>query len=167
MASEDCTVSSLTSELDNLTELHQLSGLLTTHHSRRTEDGFLIRGDRLPNCVPLPASKKGSRSWIWDHGHLIGVIKNNSKVLRHWLCKSCYDSNVHHPLPRMLLNTEKNTNPAINHLVRFHSYDRAGTKISLQMSKKRKQGSLESWNSQAIAHQTVFDNDGWKATYCR
>ena len=67
----------------------------------------------------------------------------------------------------MLLNTEKNTNSAINHLVRFHSYDRKGTKISLPMSKKRKQGSLESWNQQAIAHNTVFDNDGWKATFCR
>jgi hypothetical protein len=160
MTSEDCTVSSLTGELDNLTELHQLSGLPTTHYSRRTEDGFLIRGDRLPNCVPLPGTNKQPRSWIWEQGHLIGVIKNSNKVVKHWLCKRCYDSDVHHPLPRMLLNTEKNTNSAINHLVRFHSYDRKGTKISLPMSKKRKQGSLESWNQQAIAHNTVFDNDG-------
>jgi hypothetical protein len=42
------TVSSLTTEPDNLTALHQNSGLQTTHESRRTDTGFLIREDRLP-----------------------------------------------------------------------------------------------------------------------
>jgi hypothetical protein len=57
MGLEDVKLPSLTSETDGLTELHQSSGLLTEHHTRRTEAGFVIRASRLPNCVPLPASK--------------------------------------------------------------------------------------------------------------
>lgn len=65
MPSKDHTDSAFTSELENLTELHQLSGLPTEHESRRTAQGFLIRGNRLPNCVPLPSTKKNTlRSWI-------------------------------------------------------------------------------------------------------
>jgi hypothetical protein len=57
------------------------------------------------------------------------------------------------------MNTDENTNSAINHLVRFHSYDCTGNKVSVLMSKKRKQGSLESWSEQATTHNTVFDDD--------
>jgi hypothetical protein len=62
MDSEDHTELSLTTEPKNLTELHQLSGLPTKHESRRTTQGFLIRGDRLPNCVLLPSTKNTLRS---------------------------------------------------------------------------------------------------------
>jgi hypothetical protein len=60
------TVSSLITEPDNLTALHQNSDLQTTHESRRTDTGFLIRADRLPRYVTLPASNIPTRSWIWD-----------------------------------------------------------------------------------------------------
>jgi hypothetical protein len=51
------TESAFTTELDNLTELHQLSSLQTAHRSRRTETGFIVRESRLLNCVVLPAEK--------------------------------------------------------------------------------------------------------------
>jgi hypothetical protein len=89
MASENCTDSPLTTEPDNLTELHQLSGLQTTHSSRRTETGFVVRESRLPGCIPLPARKTPHRSWIWEHGHSMGR-KDDNKVVKLWLCKTCY-----------------------------------------------------------------------------
>lgn len=61
---EDVTVSSFTTEPENLTEIHQSSGLPIEHHSRRTEAGFVIKASRLPNCVPLPACKIPPRSWV-------------------------------------------------------------------------------------------------------
>ena len=82
MPSEDHTESTLTSEPENLTELHQLSSLPTKHDSRRTTQGFLIRGDRLPNCIPLPSNKKLLRSWIWQYGESVGYIDNNKDVTK-------------------------------------------------------------------------------------
>jgi hypothetical protein len=55
----------------------------------------------------------------------------------------------------------------IDHLVDYHNFDRSGNKRLLKESRKRKQGSLEGWSQQAIAHNTVFDNVGWKAAYTR
>lgn len=83
MDHDDCTNSALTSEPDNLTEIHQLSGLPTVHESRTTESGFVIRGSRLANCVPLPATKTANRSWVWVHGYAIGCVDDNKEVIRH------------------------------------------------------------------------------------
>jgi hypothetical protein len=54
----------LTTEPDDLTALHQKSGLQTEYRSRRTKTGFIIRESRLLNCVALPAEKIPRRSWI-------------------------------------------------------------------------------------------------------
>jgi hypothetical protein len=64
MDPELLTVSSLTTKPDNLTALHQNSGLQTTHESRCTDAGFLIREDRLLRYMTLPASNISTRSWI-------------------------------------------------------------------------------------------------------
>jgi hypothetical protein len=109
-------VTSLTTEPDNLTALHQNSGLQTTYESRRTETGFLIREDRLPRCVTLPASNIPTRSWIWDQGVLLGYRDKHNEILRYWLCRTCYDSQVPYPLSTYLKNVEKNTNKALDHL---------------------------------------------------
>ena len=90
MAVDDYTDSSLTSEPDNLTELHRISGLPTEHQSRTTKTGFVIRQGRLPNCVPLPANNVLPRSWIWLHGEPIGVLNKQNEVIKHWLCRECY-----------------------------------------------------------------------------
>jgi hypothetical protein len=152
MASEDCTDSSLTSEPSNLTEIHHLSSLVTVHETRRTETGFIIRANRLPNCVPLPALKTPSRSWIWDHGVALGHINDQHEVLEHWLCKTCYDSDVRHLLPTYLLCTKKTTTKVIDHLESLHQFDRSGNKLQPEVSKKRKQGSLNDWARQQDAH---------------
>jgi hypothetical protein len=160
------TVSSLTTEPDNLTALHQNSGLQTTHESRRTETGFLIREDRLPRCVTLPASNIPTRSWIWDQGVLLGYRDKHNEILRHWLCRTCYDSQVPYPLSTYLKNVEKNTNKALDHLQLVHGYDRKGVKQHQRMSKKAKQKRLDSWTEQSNANDSIFDVTGWKATYC-
>jgi hypothetical protein len=85
MVSKDYTESSLTTELDDLIVLYKKSGLPTEHHLRRTETSFLIRADRLPNCILLPTNKIPTRSWIWDYGHAIGLLIKKNKVLKHWL----------------------------------------------------------------------------------
>lgn len=75
MHSEDLTVTSLTTEPDNLTALHQLSGLTTTHDSRRTAGGFLVRADRLPNCVPYPVIKGTHRSGFGNKELPLDVVR--------------------------------------------------------------------------------------------
>ena len=57
MDDSNITISSLTSELDDLTLMHVQSGLLITDNNCRTEEGFLIEESRLLNYVPLPATK--------------------------------------------------------------------------------------------------------------
>jgi hypothetical protein len=164
---EDFTESSLSGEPDNLTALHQLSGLQTTHHLRRTETDFLIRGDRLPNCVPLPANKIPPRSWIWDHGHAIGRLDKKNKVLKQWLCKICYEKDDPPRLSSYMLCTETTTTKVINHLEDIHHFDRLGNKLHQQASKKRKGWSFDAWSDQQEAHHSIFDVEGWKSSYCR
>ena len=164
---DDYTNSGLTSEPDNLTEIHQLSGLPTVHESRTTESGFVIRGSRLANCVPLPATKTANRSWVWVHGYAIGCVDDNKEVIRHWLCKICYNKVTPPPISSYLLKAEKNTNRPLNHLQRFHQFDKDGNKLHQIGSKKRKGESLEGWALQHEAHHTVFDEEGWKSAYCR
>ena len=72
----DTINSSLTSELEDLTVIHAQSSLPTSHDSRHTDDGFWIDPKRLPNCVVLPTAKKPRSSWIWEHGHGLGVQKD-------------------------------------------------------------------------------------------
>ena len=139
MTSEDLTESALTSELDNLTALHKESDLQGSHDSRRTDTGFLIRASRLPNCVLLPGTNILNRSWIWEHGVLLGYRKNDNDIKKHWLCKSCYDTDeIQHPLLSYLLNVEKRTTKVIDHLENLHGFDRISNKRLLRMSKKRK-----------------------------
>lgn len=138
MASEDCTMSSLTSEPDDLTALHQLSGLQTEHQSRRTKTRFLIKADRLPNCVLLPISKIPLRSWIWDHGVALGYITHKKDVHKHWLYQICYNKEVPPPLSSFMISTEQTTTKVITHLVDLHQFDRLGNKVLPSVSKKRK-----------------------------
>ena len=168
MASEICTDSTLTTEPDNLTEVHQLSGLPTTHSSRRTEAGFMIRESQLPGCFALPARKTPHRSWIWDHGHNVGRLDDNDKPIKHWACKICVEKT--NPRPKVstyLLSTSNNTTKIIDHLVDLHQFDRLGNKLHQATSKKRKHGSLELWAQQEVMNKTIFDEEGWRYTYCR
>ena len=167
MTSEIETESSLSTEPDNLTALHEKSGLPIEHQSRRLESGFLIRASRLPRCVPLPATTLASRSWIWLHGEQLGRLNDENIPIRHWLCRICYHDDVSHPLSSYLLNVEKKTNKALNHLVLIHHYDKNGNKLLPNGSKKRKAESLDSWALQVTTNNTIFDVDGWKYCFIR
>ena len=76
----DITISSLTSELEDLTVIYAQSGLPTEHDSRHTDNGFWIDLKRLTNYVPLPVTKKPRGSWVWDYGHGLGVYKNGDII---------------------------------------------------------------------------------------
>jgi hypothetical protein len=166
MASENCTDSPLTTEPDNLTELHQLSGLQTTHLSRRTETGFVVRESRLLGCIPLPARKTPHRSWIWEYGHSVGRL-NDNKVIKLWLCKICYKKDDPRPAkPTYLRSTTNNTTKIIDHLEDLHQFDRFVINLHQRTSKKRKYGSLDLWAQQDIVNNTIFDEEGWRAAYC-
>jgi hypothetical protein len=52
------TISSLTTEPEDLTVIHVQSSLPTEHNSYHTDDGFWIDLKRLPNCVLLLVTKK-------------------------------------------------------------------------------------------------------------
>jgi hypothetical protein len=118
MDSKQLTISSLTSEPDDLTFIHAQSDLPTIHETHRTQEGFLIEPSRLPNCVPLPATNKGQRSWVWDHGIAIGKANEDQQIQRYWLCKICYNGTVIHPLTHYLIPCPKGTTKAIDHLQR-------------------------------------------------
>jgi hypothetical protein len=107
------------------------------------------------------------RSWTWLHGEPIGVLNIKNEVIKHWLCRECYQDNVHHPLSTYLLNVEKKTNKPLDHLEQVHHYDRFCNKLGQSMSKKRKYGSIKPWLDQSTTNNTIFDNAGWKTTYIR
>jgi hypothetical protein len=167
MAFEDCTVSSLTTELDNLTELHQISGLPTEHYSRRTPSGFLIQADRLPKCIPLPALKKQPRSWVWDHGVVLDYVNDKKEVTKQWLYKICYNKDPPPILSTYMIAADKTTTKAIDYLEEYHQFDRLRNKTLGDASKKRKREFFNAWSDQQDIHNSVFDEEGWKYTYCR
>jgi hypothetical protein len=165
MAPTDITISSLTSEPDDLTLLHAESGLPTAHQMRRTTEGFLIEASRLPSCIPLPASKKPPRSWVWDQGIALGKAIDGD-IYRHWLCKICYNNGaVRHPLAHYLLLASDNTTKVINHLEQRHGFDRKGKQRSPTAKKRKKNDLQEVWSRQVEVHHTTFDREGWKEAY--
>ena len=141
MALSTITTSDLTSEPEDLTVIHEQSGLPGAHETRRTQDGFLIESSRLPNYIPLPTTNKPPRSWVWDQGHAIGK-KIDGCILRYWLFKTCYSATVHHPLSYYLLPAFENTTKVIDHLERRHLFDRHSKQRASPTSKKRKRHDL-------------------------
>ena len=137
------TISSLTSEPEDLTVIHAQSGLPTEHQSRRTPGGFLIRGDRLPNCIPLPGNKKLLRSWIWQYGESVGYIDNNKDVTKQWVCLICYNKTPTPSQSTMMIPTDKTTTKVIDHLEDLHQFDRLSNKLLPDESKKRKRAFFE------------------------
>jgi hypothetical protein len=158
MDQSDVTISSLTSEPDDLTLVHAQSGLPTTHKTRRTQEGFLIDQKRHPGCTPLPASKHPATSWVWDQGIALGSPDKNGEIQRHWLCKICYFGGVHHPKSYYLIKAGDTTTKVITHLEK-HGFNRKGEHQPLDASKKRKAThSLDAaWGRQVQAHNTTID----------
>lgn len=82
MTSEHITDSSLSDEPDNLAKILQRTRLQLTHEQRRADDGSVVTGERLPNCVPTPVARKALTSWIWDHGHPISRPDDQGDYIR-------------------------------------------------------------------------------------
>jgi DUF4097 and DUF4098 domain-containing protein YvlB len=66
-----------------------------------------------------------------------------------------------------MICTEKTTTKVIDHLEDLHQFDRSGSKLLPDESKKRKRAFFESWSEQQEAHNSIFDEEGWRSTYCR
>lgn len=169
MASEELTISSLTSEPDDLTDLLQQTPLQIAHVSRHTKSGFLVKEDRLPGCVPSPIGQTPLHSWIWHHGHAISCRNDARQWTRYWLCQYCYDKMVLHPTERattksaFMIPAAPTSRPAI-HLQSKHNLDATGPLAT--PSKKRKHGTIkEAITKQQKLNNTTFDRAGWIAAY--
>lgn len=169
MAFEDTVpASTLSDTLDDVTDIEQYSRLQLTHEQRRTDDGFVVSSERLPNCVPTPIARKALTSWIWDYGHPISRPNDQGDYIRHWLCKICYADMLRVPTARVTMKTKfmmpcnPTTRPA-RHMGK-HGYDEAGNRLN--SAKKRKQDTLgECIDKQQRLHDTVFDRKGWQISY--
>jgi hypothetical protein len=62
IASDTCTVSSLTTKPENVTELLLESGLQVEYEQRRTNHGLVVRDANLLGCVPTPPTKRPTTS---------------------------------------------------------------------------------------------------------
>jgi hypothetical protein len=64
MTSGDVGQSSLilNDDSDIPTDIAHHPRLQLTHEHCRTDDGFVVRGERLPNCVPTPVARKALTS---------------------------------------------------------------------------------------------------------
>jgi len=161
----------VTNESTDPTLINTEPDLTVVRQDRRTDCGFLIEEAWLPRCVPLPANKVSRRSWVWEHGVLIGRLNHQGEPVPCWLCTSCY----HEPrssrpgdLSAYLIKATIATNRIIDHLVDRHYYGRKGEAPESYKSKKRKHNNLkEAWMNAEHAHKEVFNTSGWKAAYCK
>jgi hypothetical protein len=95
----------------------------------------------------------------------MGKVNEDQEIQRYWLCKIYYNGTVVHPLTHYLIPCPEGTTKAIDHLQRWHRFDRQGSE-QLPSTKKRKQHDLqEAWSRQEPVHHTAFDNTGRKAAY--
>lgn len=171
MATLDETKPPVTNESTDPALINTEPDLTVIRQDRRTDCGFLIEETRLPRCVPLPANKVSRRSWVWEHGVLIGRLNHQGEPVPCWLCTSCYHeprSSRPSDLSAYLIKATTATNRIIDHLVDRHYYGRKGEPPESYKSKKRKHNTLEeAWMNAEHAHKEVFNTSGWKAAYCK
>jgi hypothetical protein len=164
MASILFTDSSLTTEPDNLTLLHQQSGLPTNHTSRRTQGGFLVGGPRLLNFIPTPVDiKRPLHSWVWKEGHAITRLSPNGVSENFWLCERCYNSPTNCP-EKQYLKPAAPTNLTQRHLSKHHGFNLDGTRA--MGSRKRPHNDIRGlFDEQEQATKRVFNLAGWQDVY--
>jgi hypothetical protein len=129
--------------------------------ARRGEGGVLVTGTNLNGYTLAPPSKKPRESWIWKHGE--PLIRDNDLSLV-WLCTTCHNDSVHHPVKEYVLSTASTT-PAQRHMER-HGFDLKGAPI--HRGQKRRAGSLLGYvERQHTADKSTFNEKGWIEAFVR
>lgn len=169
MDDDQHTVSALSTEHDDLTVIFPQTGLPGTHNSRSTDEGFVVKRNRLPNCVPTPVLRKALTSWIWDHGHPISRINDEGDYEKHWLCKICYTRRAATPIGRVTVNDKfmmpcaSTTRPARH--MKHHGYNEDGSNLSEPLKKRKNVEITNLIEKQQKIAATVFDRKGWQSKY--
>ena len=174
MASDACTVSSLTFEPENLTELLLESGLQASHEPRRTNHGLVVREVNLPGCVPTPPSKRPNTSWIWHHGHSVSLIDDRKKLSPMWVCRACYTKALaSNPATKVTSESDfmwpaNPTNVPARHLETKHHYNSDGTLPTEPRKKQKgKRTITEAFYDIEMANKRTFDRAAWQTSYTR
>merc|ERR1711879_906474 len=129
--------------------------------ARRGEGGVLVTGTNLNGYTLAPPSKKPRESWIWKHGEPLIRESDLSLV---WLCTTCHNDSVHHPIKEYILPTTSTT-PAQRHMER-HGFDLKG--IPVHRGQKRRAGSLlEYVDRQHTADHSTLNEKGWIEAFVR
>ena len=163
MATEGFTISSLTSEPDNLTALGEAAGLQHARECRRTSNSFLVSSTRLEGFISTPPHKRPKKSYIWKDG--VGQAVTNIKTgKKFWLCRHCYDNPV--PQPIVLVETDSTT-PAIRHLQSRHNYDEKGKRHDTPTQKRKRDNEdiRETIKRLQDEKERTFDTEGWRLAY--
>lgn len=174
MASDACTVSSLTFEPENLTELLLESGLQASHEPRRTNHGLVVREVNLPGCVPTPLSKRPNTSWIWRYGHSVSLIDDRKKLSPMWVCRACYTKALaSNPATKVTSESDfmwpaNPTNVPARHLETKHHYNSDGTLPTEPRKKQKgKRTITEAFYDIEMANKRTFDRAAWQTSYTR
>jgi hypothetical protein len=174
MASDAGTVTSLTTEPENLTELLLESGLELEHENRRTNHGLVVREANLPGFIPTPPTKRPTTSWVWRHGHAISKRVSPQKLSPKWLCKICYTKAVERKSDIKITSESDFMFPAnptsvpIRHMESEHQYQSDGTLPSEPRKKhKGKRTITEAFNAIETANKRTFDRGTWQTAYTR
>jgi hypothetical protein len=163
---DNITESSFT-ELENLTELHNDSGLLLPHQSRHTKTGFLVQGGLLNDYVPTPPSKRPKGSWVWKDGHGEAITSTTTEK-SYWLCKACYNQ----PQKQVVVYPVRPTTGPQRHMEK-HGYQLDGIRMVVKRKVNDTQltqqdiRDFKRAKQQSNAQETTFDVDEWKAHFIR
>jgi hypothetical protein len=145
--------------MDDPTELHAQSGVLSEPRRRHAQSGFLVEGPRLQGFLPTPPSKYELRSPIWQHGEALTEVSTGKPF---YLCRICFNK----PGEKIFLVELTNTLQALRHLEK-HGYDKKGRKVE-EVQKKRKAEQMnmrEAVERQQQAQARAFDRTEWKHTF--
>jgi hypothetical protein len=167
MNSDAFSVSSLTTEPENLTALLLESGLQLEHENRRTNLGLVIRETNLPGFVPTPPSKRPTTSWVWLHGHAVSFKDSSNNLTAQWLCRSCYTKTLAaKPTAKISLTSDfvypaNPTNVPMRHMESKHGYLSDGTLPTEVYKRSKKRTITEAFNAIDTANNRTFNRGAW------
>jgi hypothetical protein len=173
MNSDAFSVSSLTTEPENLTALLLESGLQLEHENRRTNLGLVIRETNLPGFVPTPPSKRPTTSWVWLHGHAVSFKDSSNNLTAQWLCRSCYTETLAaKPTAKISLTSDfvypaNPTNVPMRHMESKHGYLSDGTLPTEVHKRSKKRTITEAFNAIDTANNRTFNRGAWQTSYTR
>ena len=159
MTPDQLTVSSFTSEPDNLTELFNNTALPGLHDSRRTQGGFLVAGALLQGFIPTPInSNRPLTSWVWKQGEAISKKDEKGYVVNYWLCRECFESKLQHPQKHWLKAAAPTSTPQ-RHLIKYHNFDENGVKTAPRGQKRAHNDIRDLMDDQEQATKCYPNND--------